>query len=292
METLRLGWLGRPLVERKGRPVKLETRKAAALLSYLSLVPGQSQREIVATLFWPEGSQQKALANLRRTLASLNASLPGWIEADHETISLKRNAKLWVDVDELHRLLSQYKEHDHPGNEICDACLLVLDRIVKLYRGDFLEGLNLSDCPDFDEWQFFLRDGLRQEFAEVLKRVSSGYADRGQWDKAISCGRRWLALDRLHEPAARLLIDLYARSGQRNAALRQYEELAQLLNEQLGQEPEPETRRLYDQVRGREEAKSTAGSSLHSASFPLLKTKLYQPNDLKPVVRPDFPPEK
>ena len=258
METLKLHWLGHPLVELKGRAIKLETRKAAALLAYLSLTPGECQRETLATMFWQEGNQQKALANLRRTLSSLNSSLPGWIDADRETIRLKHNGKLWVDVDAFHQLLSRLKQHNHPENEVCDDCLSILDKAVELYRGDFMDGLNLMDAPTFDDWQFFQRDGLRQEFADVLQRLTFGRSERGQWDQAIACARRWVVLDRLPDPATRALMDLYARSGQRPAALHQYEELARLLREQMGQEPEEETRRLYEQIRGREETKRRA----------------------------------
>ena len=275
MESLKLSWLGHPLVELKGRAIKLETRKAAALLAYLSLNPGECPREVLATMFWQESNQQKALANLRRTLSSLNSSLPGWIEADRETIRLKRNGNLWVDVEALHQLRSQLKQHNHPENEVCNKCLSMLDKIAELYRDDFLEGLNLIDSPTFDDWQFFQRDGLRQEFAEVLQRLSFGHSERGKWGQAILHAQRWLALDRMNEPACRALMDLYARSGQKTAALHQYEELTHLLKEQVGQEPEQETRRLYEQIRGREEAKRVTESPDHSTSYPLLKTKLY-----------------
>ena len=277
MESLKLSWLGHPLVELKGRAIKLETRKAAALLAYLSLNPGECPREVLATMFWQEGNQQKALANLRRTLSSLKSSLPGWIEADRETITLRRNGKLWVDVDAFHQSLSQLKEHHHPENEACDICLSMLEKAVELYRGNFMDGLNLTDAPSFDDWQFFQRDGLLQEFADVLKRFSSGCSERGHWDQAIIYARRWVAMDRLHEPACRALMDLYIRSGQRSAALHQYEELARLLNEQLGQAPEEETRRLVEQIRGRDEAKQAEETPKSPTSFPLLKTKLYIP---------------
>ena len=277
METLKLRWLGYPLVELKGKLVKLETRKAAALLAYLSLTPGQSPREVLATMFWQEGNQQKALANLRRTLSSLNNRLPGWIEADRETISLKSNGKLWVDVEAFQQPLSQLKEHNRPEDEVAEECLSILDKTVELYGGDFLEGLNLSDSPAFDEWQFFQRDGLRQEFVDALRRITCGRSKLGQWDRAILCARRWMALDRLNESACRALMDLYARSGQRTAALHQYEEWSLLLKEQTGQVPEEETRQLYEQIRGREEAKRVAKTVAQSTSFPLLKTKLYVP---------------
>jgi LuxR family maltose regulon positive regulatory protein len=236
-------------------------------------------------MFWPEGSQQKALANFRRTLSSLNTSLPGWIEADRESVALKQDSRLWVDIAAFHKFLSQLQQHNHPENEICDGCLTILEKMVQLYRGEFLEGLNLDDAPDFDEWQFFQRDSLRQQLAGILQRLSARYADRGQWDQAIALARRWIALDRLHEPAHRVLIDLYARAGQKTAAVRQYEELARLLREQLDQEPEQETRQLYEQIRGKEEVKQVAKAIVQSPSFPLLKTKLYIPSTPASLVR-------
>src|SRR5512135_558985 len=150
VETLRLYWLGSPRVELGERNVKLETRKAAALLAYLSLTPGECQREILATMFWPDANQHKALANLRRTLSSLNSSLPGWIQADRETITLGRNDKLWVDLGVFHQLLSRSQDHCRSENEICDQCLSTLVEAVAYQRGEFLEGLNLNDCPGFD----------------------------------------------------------------------------------------------------------------------------------------------
>jgi len=72
------------------------------------------------------------------------------------------------------------------------------------------------------------------------------------------------------------LVDLYAHSGQRPAALRQYEELVRLLKEQMGQDPEEETRRLYEQIRGGKK-RTSCGISRTSTSFPLLKTNSISP---------------
>lgn len=66
------------------------------------------------------------MANLRRTLASLNASLPGYLTADRETIELKRTDRLWVDVECFHQWRVQLKEHGHIENEVCEECLDVL----------------------------------------------------------------------------------------------------------------------------------------------------------------------
>lgn len=127
-------------------------------------------------MFWPEGNQQKALANLRQALSSLKNSLPGWTHANRETIQLKEDVKLWVDVNTFHRLLSQYKEHHPHDNAACDDCLSVLESAAALYQGDFLTDLNLPNSPGFDEWQLSLRESLRQEFANALQIIALGNA--------------------------------------------------------------------------------------------------------------------
>src|SRR5690606_12021914 len=58
--------------------------------------------------------------------------------------------------------------------------------------------------------------------------------------------------DPLHEPAHRHLMSLYALAGQQAAALRQYEQAATLLDEELGVEPEEETTALYEAIRTRQ----------------------------------------
>lgn len=107
----------------------------------------------------------------------------------------------------------------------------------------------MPDCPAFDEGQFFQAESLRQSFGQVLASLAQIYRARGQFEQAIPYARRWLALDPLHEPAHQLLMQLYARTGQQAAALRQYEECVRVLDEALGIRPAPETSELYETIR-------------------------------------------
>jgi LuxR family transcriptional regulator, maltose regulon positive regulatory protein len=281
MVILKLFWLGPPAVELDGHPLRLEMRKTLALLAYLSLSPQKPTRETLASLFWPDNDQQHALSSLRRNLFSLARSLPpGFLEADREKIGLQREHWLYVDVEEFKEQLAFAREHAHPPNRICPDCLSSLNKAVAVYKGEFLEGFNLKDCPEFDGWQFFQRESLRSEYAQALEKLSAHYQGQGEWEQAIRYARSWLALDRLNEPAQRMLIGLYNQSGQRNVAIWQYDEFSRELDEQLGQSPEPETIRLVHQVSLAETAPSreTSRSSFPPAITPVLKTKLYIPS--------------
>jgi LuxR family maltose regulon positive regulatory protein len=251
MGTLELEWLGPPRVKADGRPVRLETRKVSALLAVLSVDRRPQSREYLATLPWPEFDSQRAPANLRRALTSLQASLgEGWVQADREAILLTGPGKVCVDIDDALALVREGRAHHPTGSDrLCSSCAGKLGEATRLYRGDFLEGFNLKDCPGFDQWQMGKRDELSREMGWTLERLAEASGEAGRWEEAIGHARRWLSLDELHEPAHRTLMFLYARSGKRGAALRQYEECARVLHKELDQEPDGATRALHERIR-------------------------------------------
>jgi len=256
MSRLALFLLGSPRFERDGEPVQVDRRKAVALLAYLAVTGRSHSRDALATLFWPEGDQSQARAGLRRALAALKKALSeGWLDVDRETVSLSRDAEVWLDVDEFQDRLAECRTHGHPPEEVCPACLPLLAEAAVLYRDDFLAGFTLRDSPGFDDWQFFQAQGLRDQLASALERLARGHSAQGEFEPAVAYARRWLALDPLHEPAHRCLMQLYAQSGQRAAALRQYAECERLLQEELGVPPEEETAQLFQAIKeGRERA--------------------------------------
>src|SRR5579884_133428 len=250
MSRLALFLLGPPGVERDGVLVEVDTRKAIALLAYLAITRQQQSRDTLATLLWPEYDQPHARATLRRTLSALNKALAGnWLEIGRETVSLKQNSDFWLDVEHFLHLLAQCQTHGHSSSEICSACLQPLTEAVALYRDDFLVGFSLRDSPNFDSWQFYQADSLRRDLANALERLVQCYSSQSDYEPAISYARRWLALDRLHEPAHRELMRLYAWSGDRTAALHQYRECVQVLDQELGVAPLAETTRLYQAIK-------------------------------------------
>src|ERR671912_2693226 len=240
--------LGTPRIEHNGVQVEVDTRKAIALAAYLAVTEQSHTRDALAGLLWPEYSQSRARAALRRTLSSLSkARAEGWLRADRESVGLDYGT-IWVDVTRFHDLLAGCKEHGHPESDVCPDCLLPLTEAVALYRDDFMAGFGLRDSVAFDDWQFFQSESLRKELAGALERLARGRGALGEWAAAIAHTRRWLAMDTLHEPAHRTLMALYARSDQRAAALRQYRECVRVLDQELGVTPLEETTLLYRAV--------------------------------------------
>lgn len=258
MAELNIYLFGAPRIEREDKAVILDRNKALALLAYLAVEGGGHRRETLAALFWPEYDHEKSFAYLRRTLWALNDALgEGWVVADREQIELRRRGGLRLDVWQFHSLLAESGGHGHPASDFCPKCIAPLEQAVTLYRGDFLAGFSLRDSAGFDEWQFFKSDQLKGELASGLQRLAKAYLAEDAENEAIVTARRWLALDLLNEDAHRLLMVIYSKAGQRNAALRQYLDCQRVLQAELGVEPEAETTRLYETIKAEGRSRQT-----------------------------------
>jgi DNA-binding SARP family transcriptional activator/pimeloyl-ACP methyl ester carboxylesterase len=251
MSRFRLYLFGAPRLEQDGRVVDIPRRKTLALLAYLAATGKAHTREALAAMFWPEHDQSSALANLRRDLSRLKQVIGKEVlQAERLQVSVSQTDKIWVDSIAFQELIQQ--PHKHNPNDLCEECAIRLVKGVALYRNGFLAGFNLPDSREFDEWQFFIAEGLRQELANSLQALIEWYVELGDFEQSIAYARQWLAQDYFHEPAHRRLMELYAWSGQQAAALRQYQECAHILKKELDVEPEEETVRLYEAIKARQ----------------------------------------
>lgn len=232
--------------------MEISRRKVVALLAYLALGDQPQARDALAALLWPDYDQASARTNLRRDLSRLKRAMGAeHLEADRHQIKLVHGNDLFVDVAVFEAAVARVRRHHPAARRLCDNCATALSNAVSFYQEDFMGGFALPDSAPFEEWQFFQREGLRRKLAELLRRLIDWHVDHAEYTQAVEYGRRWVALDGLHEPAQRRLMQLYAWSGQRAAAIRQYQEAARLLEEELGEAPEEETVLLYESIRNR-----------------------------------------
>jgi len=225
--------LGPPRVERDGEPVAFDTRKAIALLAHLALVDRPRSRDALAELLWPGHDTDHARGALRRTLSTLRSAVgAGAVEAGRDRVRLVKAAGVEVDVDRFRSLVAAG----------------AFEPAVALFRGEFLEGFGVRDAPAFDDWQRAEGDALERELAAALTGLADAAEAAGNLAGAIAHARRRLELDPLHEPAHRRLIRLFARGGDRAAALAQYRECVRTLSRELGVPPLEETTRLYEAI--------------------------------------------
>ena len=106
-----------------------------------------------------------------------------------------------------------------------------LERVVALYRGDFLQGFSVQDSIEFEDWVQGWREQFRQEVARAHTAIAAYRMERADLNEAASSVRQLLTLDPLEESAQRRLIQLLVQSGKRGEVLAHYERFRALLDE-------------------------------------------------------------
>ena len=216
--------------------IALETRTVEALLVYLACLGRPVARDILAELLWPERTQTQSRANLSLAIHRLRRQLAPYLLVSRQSVAIDPNARIDLDV-------AQFESYLAAGQ---------LAAATACYAGDFLDGFALRDSPAFEQWALLERERLRTLAIAAYQQLSVQRAAAGQVDTAIASAQRLLQLDPLHEPTHRQLMRLLAQSGQRSAALAQYESCRQLLTAELEVTPDEATTALYEQIRAGE----------------------------------------
>jgi DNA-binding SARP family transcriptional activator len=241
-DRLQLALLGGLRIEQNGTPLTdLAPQKGQALLCYLALTRRPHSRAELAGLFWTELPEADARTNLRTVLAKLHKLVAPHLAVTRETVAFNPVLPYWLDVEIFLDALRRAQAAPDPVAALCEA--------VELYRGDFLAGFYIRDAAAFEEWALGERQYLRGLAVDALHRLAAAYSRQGDYAEAISVLRGLLALEPWREEAHRQLILLLTLSGQRSAALNQYDVMRRQLEVELGVAPEAESQALYEQIR-------------------------------------------
>jgi predicted ATPase/DNA-binding SARP family transcriptional activator len=237
MTVLELKLLGGLGLRQDGLPIAdLKSQKGQALLCYLAVTRQTVSRAALAGLFWPEKPEAEAYTNLRKVLARLKPLWP-YLVIRRQTLALDEAASHTVDVADFEANAAFKADFDHQR------------LAVDLFQGDFLDGFYLDDAPLFDEWMLAQRARLRHLVLDVLERLTAHFTAQGVYEDAIRYSQRTLDLEPWREEAHRALMRLLALTGQRSAALVQYETCRSRLASDLGVEPTADTVSLFVQIK-------------------------------------------
>jgi DNA-binding SARP family transcriptional activator/TolB-like protein len=229
-----LGGIG---LQYSGREILLPNRKARAMIAYLALNgSGEELRERLVGLFWSESPESNAREVLRRAIfevrramdqAGCDAFVPARL-----TVGLKLGS-FSVDLNEIVADLARRETPD---------ALLREPRVTET----FLAGYDDLD-PSFRIWVLARRqtwhDRLVRALEDAYRNQAAPYRQRRRLGEAM------LLLDPTHEEACRVVMRCAAEEGETGAALRAYEGLYRLLDEEYGQEPSAQTQALVVDIK-------------------------------------------
>ncbi len=241
VEPLRVRLLGELEISRGGERLALpQSKKTRALLVYLMLAERPRRRERLCELLWdvaddPRGALRWSLSRLRKVLDDEDTSR---ISANRESVEFAA-AGAWVDVFAVRERLAS------------GVSRLTVDELVEVaaeFRGELVEGLELSEFHDFQAWCGAEREDLRRVHVEVLSELIDRLAN--QPEEALPHARRLAQADPLSESARTQLLKFLAAAGRMREAEQEFVAATRLL-EELGAHRSGELAAAWQAIRKR-----------------------------------------
>jgi DNA-binding SARP family transcriptional activator len=223
--------LGIAHLMRQNQQVRIASRKGIGLLAYLAL-EGIQTRAKLAMVFWGQFDEARGRMNLRRELQRLkDLGLQDLLVVTSSSLQLADQT--WCDVKAF------------------QAAVLSGDAqsVVKLWNGSLLEGLDAEEDLEFDRWLEQKRLDFEAQHLDALHVYAAQLETSREYRQALAIAQKILSKDNLNESVYRALIRLYGLLGMREQATATFTQLEEVLREELGLTPLPETIILIEKVK-------------------------------------------
>lgn len=252
-QPLVLAWLGTPLITYADQALPFRTRKALALLVYLTTEAGIHTREKLTTLFWPESNTTRGRGMLRTSLAYLREALAvidtPYLIVEPKTLSFAFHSAFELDLHHLQAGVDALQRQPAPAER--GPSISLLQTAVNRYRGDFLAGFSLADAPEFDNWATLQREIWHSRMNLVFDTLSQWQWEAGDLPAALETAQRWRAHDAYGESAPQRLMQIHFAYGNRHDALQVYDAYTKMLATEFGGKPSPAIKTLAARIRAR-----------------------------------------
>jgi two-component SAPR family response regulator len=147
---------------------------------------------------------------------------------------------VWLDVAVFERAFARVQ--GKAGRDLDDETKRLVEAAAELYKGDLLEGW-------YQDWCLYDRERLQNMYLVMLDKLISYCEAHRDYEMGLLHGSIILRYDGARERTHRQLMHLLYMSGDRTAALRQYERCVAALRQELDVAPDRRTIALYQQIR-------------------------------------------
>ena len=231
---------------------KAEWHRRMAARSLLKVLLCRTRRRAskdeLLDLLWPQSDTLRASHSLNTAASVLRGVLR---THGHESLLVTTHAgdvtfftlppqqRLWVDVDAFEALLADAARAESQGRDP----LPMLEAAQNLAQGTFLE----EDL--YRDWAQARRQTIQAARYRLVHRLADLYLQRTMLDKAETVLHTLFAEEPTDEDVLCRLMTLLVQQGRRQEALGLYQRTANVLQEELGTQPEAGTRELAARIR-------------------------------------------
>ena len=205
------------------------------------------QREELMGALWPGDAPAQTDASLDAILSKLRSMLKGaglappdaGIEVSSGSAALQLPATAWIDLEAAANALDEAEGALRRGDHMHAWSLANVAVVIS--RRPFLSDV---EAP----WIESQRNALRAMQMRALQCLVAVSARNNEPLLAIQHAGEMVALDPFKETAYQLLMKMHAAAGDRAEALRVFARCRQLLRDELGVSPSPQTEAVYLEI--------------------------------------------
>ncbi|MBC7474917.1 MAG: tetratricopeptide repeat protein [Candidatus Sericytochromatia bacterium] len=218
--------------------------KTKLTLAYLLHNPKGVTKEQLANLLYPDMDITRTainviLSRLRKAIEpDLNKnSVSKYIIFNEGKYLFNFGTSYSLDTEEFNYLLKELSEIDTE-----DKKLVVLRKIVDLYKGDFLNDFNS------EYWSQIERQVYRRKVESAFEQIFNIYYKKAEYHEIITLSEKEISIDICNEKAFQRKIKALIALDRKDDGLKHYKIMKNMLKSELGVEPNNESYMLYQKL--------------------------------------------
>lgn len=206
-------------------------------------------KEQIMDRLWPDLDIDKGDRDFKVALNSINRALEPEREPRSEPLFVRRYGlaygldfeNVWLDTEAMELLISAGNQATLGSTPNADFAIACYEAAVQLYHGDYLPERR------YEDWTSAERERLQLLALNTMTTLAELLLQKMPLE-SIRLTQRVLSIDLVWEDAYRIQMRAFAAQRNRPMALRTYQRCREVLAEEFGVDPLPETSELYDQI--------------------------------------------
>jgi DNA-binding SARP family transcriptional activator len=223
------------------------TRRSRDIFCYIATSRHRRvEKDVLIDTFWGdedfeavEKNFHPTISHIRKALNSRQSFKQNFLVFRDGAYHLNPELSYSIDTEEFENAIfeAENAKRDKDTRKFRDC----LEAAHALYRGEFMTGV-------YDAWAEERRHFYTEQFSRILSGLAKISFSEKSWSKALQYANEILHEDPYREDVHRLVMKVFAAQGKPAAVKEQFENLQKLLKTELGVEPAPETRRVFQEL--------------------------------------------
>jgi two-component SAPR family response regulator len=196
--------------------------------------------------FWPDGGDRArnnlntSVSLIRRCLKKAGLTAIDPIDRMGDSLAIHPKLPLWYDAEEFTKA-SEQAQVDLESDK-SEAALVAFGRMIRLYRGPYLDGCYL-------DWALEESSRLENLVGRALESLMSQRFAQHRYREALEYGLELLRNQPLHNDAHEVVMRSFMGLTQHEKAVKHFEDLQKELSNEYGTEPNTELMKTYHMAR-------------------------------------------